>query len=103
MIPDNARPKTVTRCQDVIRAPDGVLQEPWRQAHLAELTQQLCRGLGVQSHSPIVPLLVGSEAQCSGSVCRPAQAWLLRTCCAATHCTAWHLPVRRLTLQNMRL
>ncbi len=39
-----------------------VLQEPWRQAHLAELTQQLCRGLGLHSGSPIVPLLVGSEA-----------------------------------------
>ena len=39
-----------------------VVQEPWRRRHLAQLTQRLCAGLSVHSGSPIVPLLVGGEA-----------------------------------------
>ena len=37
-------------------------QEPERRDHLWGLVQRLGQGLGVKAESPIVPLIVGSEA-----------------------------------------
>jgi 8-amino-7-oxononanoate synthase len=38
------------------------LQEPARREHLWRLVRQLGAGLGVAAQSPIVPLIIGSEA-----------------------------------------
>ncbi len=40
----------------------GHVQEPDRREHLWRLVRQLGEGLGVDACSPIVPLIVGSEA-----------------------------------------
>ena len=38
-----------------------LLQEPQRRGHLWALVKRLGEGLGMDVHSPIVPLLMGSE------------------------------------------
>lgn len=37
------------------------MQEAWRRHHVAMLTQRLAKHLGIIAHSPIIPVIVGSE------------------------------------------
>lgn len=39
-----------------------LIREQWRRRHLSNLVNRLGEGLGIRTTSPIVPLLVGSEA-----------------------------------------